>query len=281
MMEGFARKHDFLVIVNAEGSVMDTVNRRHFHCYGPCLVMQWALEPWRVAVLERWNQVNLLHITRGISPYKALAMVLSEVDRLCTPIPGVEALRSWAESAPELSDSALMQCIAVTQQEDRQCLEKALAWSKAAQEGIAHLPAELKAPFPGAREGLAAIHDVADVAVLSNEPHGGLTQEWSRHGLLEYTDVLLTPEMGSKLQRVAAMMKFGYQPDHVLVVGDTPQDWDAAELNGVGFFPIVVNRERESWQVLWETGLPRLLSLDYQAYQPEAKERFLAGLGAI
>lgn len=282
MPDLFERKHDFLICVNASGCVMDTMSRRHFHCYGPGVVLQWELEPWRVPVLERWNRVNLLSMTRGIHPFKALATVLSEVDRACTPIAGVDALRVWAESAEDLSEEALARLISVTAEDDaRRCLEKALAWSRAARAGIAQLPEELMGPFPEARDGLREAHALADVVVLSDEAEETVKAEWSRHDLLQYADGILGRNLGGKHRRVASMLHFGYQPDHVLVVGDTPEDWDAAELNGVGFFPIVVNKEAESWQELRTVGLEKLRDLSYQDYQPEAKQRFLTGLGAI
>ena len=160
-------------------------------------------------------------------------------------------------------------------------MEKVLQWSKAAQSGISQLPGELMAPFQGAREALAVIHEMADVAVLSEDAYEDVKAEWTRHDLLKYADVLLGGDLGGKHRRIGAMLRYGYQPDHVLVVGDTPEDWDAAELNDVGFFPIVVNQEKESWHELQAVGLEKLRNLSYQDYQPEAKQRFLAGLGAI
>lgn len=282
MGAAFERKHDFLICVNSAGCVMNTRSRRHFHCYGPELVLQWELEVWRIPVLERWNQVNLLRMTRGIHPFKALALVLSEVDKSCTPIPGVEDLRVWTGSASELSEESLWAWIQSMEDGDgRRCLEKTLAWSKAVRSGMDQLPAELISPFPGVREALAAAGEMADVAIVSDDTYDTVTADWSRYQLLEFADGILPSESGSKHHRLDVMLQYGYQPDHVLVVGDTPEDWDAAELNGVGFFPIVVNQEAESWQELRTVGLERLRNLTYQDYQPQAKQRFLSGLGAI
>lgn len=282
MVGSFVRKHDYLICVNSAGCVMNTRNRRHFHCYGPGVVLQWELEQWRIPVLERWNQVNLLRMSRGIHPFKALALVLSEVDRDCTPIAGVEDLRVWTEAADELSEENLAVWIQSMQDGDgRRCLEKALNWSKAARAGIAQIPVELMQPFPGAGEALAELHQMADVVVLSDDSFETVKEDWSRYDLLKFADAVLPCEPGRKHHCVATMLQFGYQPDHVLVVGDTPEDWDAAELNGVGFFPIVINQEAESWQELRTVGLEKLRGLSYQDYQPEAKQRFLTGLGAI
>ena len=46
---------EFLVCVDSDGCAMDTMNIKHFRCFGPCMVEEWRLEPWRDAILERWN----------------------------------------------------------------------------------------------------------------------------------------------------------------------------------------------------------------------------------
>lgn len=277
VFDSFDRKHDFLVCVDSDGCVMDTMSCKHFHCFGPCVVSVWGLERWRVPILERWNQMNLFRMTRGIDRFRALAAVLSEVDERNTPIAGLEALRAWVENAEALSDEGLKAAIAETPEgEGRQCLEQALAWSRAVDISVGQLPDELKQPFAGAKEGLAAAHDLADVAVLSDPGWESTAEEWSRHGLLEHTDVLLDRD---KAHSIAWLLSFGYPPDHVLMVGDAPGDHEAAEMNGVWFYPILVSREAESWQELKDVALEKLRGLDYADYQPEKDRQFLTSLG--
>ena len=164
--DGFKKKHDYLVCVDSDGCAMDTMNCKHFHCFGPCMVMQWGLDAWRSEILERWNQVNLFQMTRGINRFKGLALALTEVNEKYTAIPGMEALNAWVAGAKALSNDALERYIATQPYgEGRTCLEKALAWSVDVTDNIALLPDSMKRPFPGAKEGLAAAHIFADVAV--------------------------------------------------------------------------------------------------------------------
>ncbi len=280
VFDTFERKHDFLVCVDSDGCAMDTMNCKHFHCFGPCMVMEWDLEQWRVPILESWNQVNLFQVTRGINRFKGLAVALTEINQRYTPILGVQTLCDWVDNAKALSNDALIETIAQTPEgEGRQCLEKALAWSKAVNVSIVQLPEELKVPFSGAREGLAAAHEFADVAVVSSANRDAVAEEWTAHGLLAHTDILLAQDCGSKAHCIAEMLKFGYAPDHVLMVGDAPGDCDAAETNGVWYYPILVNKEAESWQELKDVALEKLRSLDFKDYQPEKKHQFLANLG--
>jgi hypothetical protein len=76
------------------------------------------------------------------------------------------------------------------------------------------------------------------------------------------------------------MLKFGYENEFTLMVGDAPGDLDAAEKNGVYFFPILVNHEKESWDELISEGLPRLANGSFGGeYQDQLKRRFVANLG--
>ena len=280
VFEKFERKHDYLVCVDSDGCAMDTMNCKHFHCFGPCMVIEWNLEQWRSAILERWNQINLFQMTRGINRFKGLAMALTEINGQYIPIPGVETLSAWVETTKALSNDALIEAIAAAPEGDgKVCLEKALAWSKAVNASIVQLPDELKVPYAGAKEGLEAAHHFADVAVVSSANRAAVEEEWSKHGLLEHTDILLAQDCGSKAHCIAQMLKFGYEKDHVLMVGDAPGDCDAAEVNGVWYYPILVNREEDSWTELRQVALDKLRNMEYADYQPGKKRQFLENLG--
>lgn len=280
VLDSFVKKHDYLVCVDSDGCAMDTMNCKHFQCFGPRMVNEWQLDAWREPILRRWNEINLFQMTRGINRFKALAMALEEIDAQYVRIPGVDALRRWADTAPALSNDGVRQAAEAAQDADaRACLEKAWAWSKAVNASITKLPEEVKVPFPGAKEGLAAAAQSADVAVVSSANRDAVEAEWAQHGLLAHTDIVLAQDCGSKSHCIAEMLKFGYAPGRVLMVGDAPGDCDAAEKNGVHFFPILVNREGESWTELRETGLSKLLAGAYAAYGAEKKRQFLANLG--
>jgi len=266
--------------VDSDGCAMDTMNCKHFHCFGPCMVEEWALEPWQDEILRRWNDINLFQMTRGINRFKGLAMALGEISKKYTPILGVEALQNWADTAPALSNDGLAQAIAQAQDEDtRLVLSKALNWSIQVNEAITRLPEDLKIPFPGAGAGLAAAAQVADVAVVSSANRDAVEEEWEKYGLLANANILLAQDCGSKSHCIAQMLKFGYEKDHVLMVGDAPGDCDAAEKNGVWFYPILVNWEEESWKEFVETTLPTFLAGEYGRCQQDKKQVFVENLG--
>ena len=280
IFDSFVRKHDYLVCVDSDGCVMDTMNCKHFHCFGPCMVDEWELGEWREEILDRWNVVNLFSMTRGINRFKALAVCLNEIDKKYKPITGVAALVHWADTAPALSNDGVAKAAAeATDPDAKLVLEKALSWSKAVNAAIVKLPEELKVPYVGAKEGLAAAHQFADVAMVSSANRDAVEEEWGKFGLLEHTDIVLAQDVGSKAACIAEMLKFGYDLNKVVMVGDAPGDCDAAEKNGVHYYPILVNHEKESWDEAIAVGFDKLQSGEYAAYGAQKKEEFLRNLG--
>ena len=280
IFDSFVRKHDYLVCVDSDGCVMDTMNCKHFGCFGPCMVKEWELEEWKDAILDRWNVINLFSMTRGINRFKGLAMALGEINKQYKPIAGIGALQHWADTAPALSNDGVAKAAAeATDPEAKQIFEKALSWSKAVNAAIVQLPEAVKIPYEGAKEGLAAAHEFADVAMVSSANRDAVEEEWGKFGLLEHTDIVLAQDIGSKAACIAAMMRFGYAPDHVLMIGDAPGDCDAAEKNGVLYYPILVNHEKASWDEATQTAFAKLRSGEYAPYGAQKKQEFLQNLG--
>ena len=280
IFDSFEKKHEYLVCVDSDGCVMDTMDCKHFHCFGPCMVTEWGLEEWKDEILARWNVINLFSMTRGINRFKGLAMALGEIDKQYKPIPGVAALQHWADTAPALSNDGVAKAAAEAQDEEAKAIfAKALSWSKAVNAAIVELDEALKVPYDGAREGLAAAHEFADVSMVSSANRDAVDEEWGKFGLLEHTDIVLAQDIGSKAACIAAMLKFGYDPAKVLMVGDAPGDCDAAEKNGVPFDPILVNHEKASWEEAIAVAFAKLQSGDYASYGQEKKSQFLHNLG--
>ena len=280
IFDTFEKKHDYLVCVDSDGCVMDTMNCKHFHCFGPCMVTEWGLEEWKDEILERWNVINLFSMTRGINRFKGLAMALGEIDKQYKPITGIAALQHWADTAPALSNDGVAKAAAeATDADAKLVFEKALSWSKAVNASIVALDEALKIPYDGAKEGLAAAHEFADVAMVSSANRDAVEEEWGKFGLLEHTDIVLAQDIGSKAACIKEMLKFGYDVNKVVMIGDAPGDCDAAEKNGVHYYPILVNHEKDSWDEAISVAYGKLRSREYASYGTEKKHEFLRNLG--
>ena len=280
IFDNFEKKHEYLICVDSDGCVMDTMNCKHFHCFGPCMVAEWGLDEWMDEILDRWNEINLFSMTRGINRFKGLAMALGEINEHYKPIPGIAALQHWAATAPALSNDGVAKAAQEAADPDaRLILSKALSWSKAVNAAIVELDESLKVPYEGALEGLAAAHEFADVAMVSSANRDAVEEEWGKFGLLQHTDIVLAQDIGSKAHCIAEMMKFGYDPDKVLMVGDAPGDSDAAEKNGVHYYPILVNHEKDSWDEAVNVAFGKLRDGSYGPYGAVKKQEFLHNLG--
>ena len=280
IFDSFVRKHDYLVCVDSDGCVMDTMNCKHMRCFGPCMITEWGLEEWEEELLDRWNVVNLFSMTRGINRFKALAIVLGEVNETKKPITGIKYLKDWTDNAPALSNDGCAKAIAEAVQADAKLVfEKTLNWSKAVNASIVELPEEIKIPYEGAKEGLAAAHEFADVAMVSSANRDAVEEEWGKFGLLDHTDIVLAQDIGSKAACIKEMLKFGYDLDKVVMIGDAPGDLDAAAKNHVWYYPILVNHEKESWDEAIAVAYDKLRSGDFAAYAAQKEQDFLRNLG--
>ena len=272
--ESFKKNKDFIVCIDSDGCAMDTMNIKHFKCFGPCMVDEWELGQWKTEILDRWNEINLFTMTRGINRFKGLAKMLSEVDEKYCRIDGIDKLKDWAENAPELSNSALEKVISRDA-----VFAKALSWSKAVNMAIECLPKEEIKPFEGVKDAFELIHEVCDIAVVSSANPEAVQAEWERFGLLDYVDIVCTQDMGSKAFCIGEIVGKGYENDKILMCGDAPGDKVAAEANAVLFYPVLVNHEDESWRKLKDEALERFVQGKYKGeYQDECNKAFIVNL---
>ena len=243
----FQKKSDCIVCIDSDGCAMDTMEVKHRTCFGPQWIKTFGLTEYEAECMELWLSINLYSITRGINRFKGLALALAEVEkRGLGNIEGLAEYEAWTKEAKELSNPALL---AVTQKSDNPCFEKALLWSIRTNRAIHALPAEDR-PFPNVKSAMDAMAKQADLAA------------------------------GTKAFCIGELRKMGYEPGRILMVGDAPGDRDAAEKNGVRFYPILVGHEGESWKRLLEKAFPKLLAGSFDAkYQKELNQAFEQNLG--
>ena len=75
------------------------------------------------------------------------------------------------------------------------------------------------------------------------------------------------------------MLKKGYAKENGVMTGDAPGDFDAAKKNGVFYYPILVRKEKESWEEFKETAVGKLVDGSYGGdYQEEKIVQFLDNL---
>lgn len=131
-------------------------------------------------------------------------------------------------------------------------LELALEWSKQVNQAIKNYTGPVLA-FIGVHKGLEKLSQLGKVYVVSSANKEAVDEEWSEQGLLDFVTELYCQDRGKKEDVIKLLIDKGYNPDNIIMIGDSPGDLKAAELNNVHFYPILVGREMRSWADLTET----------------------------
>ena len=237
---------DYLVCIDSDGCAMDSMEIKHRQCFGPEIVNVWQLEPWKEAVLNRWNQMNLYTMTRGINRFLGLEKMLSEVNEKYCVIEGIEDYKAWCERTDIYSNDAIKDEI---KKGAHPIFNKILMWSDQVNRCVESIGNEIR-PFKGVRENLGIMHQCGDIAIVSSANPQAVEDEWTRFGLMEMVDYVMAQDAGTKFQCIKTLLSYGYDRNHILMIGDAPGDLKAAKENQVIFYPILAGREEDSWKQL-------------------------------
>jgi phosphoglycolate phosphatase-like HAD superfamily hydrolase len=277
----FAPSREFFVGLDSDGCVFDTMEVKHKECFIPNIIKHYGLAAIARYVREAAEFVNLYSCHRGVNRFPGLVLTIDlvqarpEVLRRRPRLPALEGLRGWIARETRLSNPALAAEAEATGDAD---LAAALAWSEAVNRSIAEIARDVP-PFPFVRESLASMQGRADVMVVSATPGEALAREWEEQGLRPLVSLIAGQELGSKREHLAMADAGRYGADQALMVGDAPGDLQAAQANGLLFYPIDPGAEDESWQRFFEEALPRFFAGTYAGdYMAALVGRFQARL---
>jgi phosphoglycolate phosphatase-like HAD superfamily hydrolase len=261
----FVKSFDFFIGIDSDGCAFDTMEVKHKECFIPNIIKTYQLAGISKYVREAAEFVNLYSKHRGVNRFPGLVLTIDllverpEVLRRRPRIPGLVGLRRWIKRETRLSNPALKAEVEATGDPD---LALALEWSEAVNRAIGETVKDVP-PFPFVRESLESMQGRADVMVVSATPGEALVREWEEHGLRPYAALIAGQEMGSKQEHLAMAAVGRYEPEKILMVGDAPGDWKAAQANGALFYPIDPGSEDDSWQRFFEEALPRFFAGTY------------------
>jgi phosphoglycolate phosphatase-like HAD superfamily hydrolase len=274
----------FLVCVDSDGCVFDNMELKHKECFCPATVNVWGLQSVSRYARESAEFVNLYSKTRGMNRFPALVRTLEllgarkEAQERGYECPDLTPLKKWIEETNSLSAKGIRDYAAAHGGDLDPILDTAARWSAEVDENIERIVHGV-APLPGVKDAFAQIAQFADIVIVSATPHEAIVREWGAQGLLEHITVVAGQELGSKAECIRKAMEGKYAADHVLMVGDAPGDSDAAERNGVHYYPILVNNEKQSWDEAVAVAFDKLQSGAYVPYGAQKKEEFLHNLG--
>lgn len=237
-----------IIAFDSDGCVLDAMEPKHRYCFGPAAVEVYGLKEMEDVFLEEWNRVNLYAPTRGINRFAGLAEVFENLRRMGYSVPSQEALRAWCATSPALSEKLLEQDCA-----GNKTLEHALEWSRLVNQKTREIEDKI-VPFPGAAEAVHAAASTVHIAVVSSAKEQQIRTEWQKFGIADCVKWFHGQESGTKAQCLA---KLKAETDaEILMVGDALGDLDAAQQNGLLFYPIQPGAETASWTAFREQYLP-------------------------
>lgn len=271
-LDEFRKTKNFLVCIDSDGTAIDAMTVKHERCFGPCFVKEWGLERWEKEALSLWNDINLYRRTRGYNRFLTLYEALCEVNGTLKAVEGLPELKEWLDGASLLSNQSLEEAAEKT---GSGILKKALAWSQAVNAATMLLTYDDKKPFDGVREFLEEASQRADIAVVSSAGRKIIAEEWMYHRLAARVGAIASQEDGSKKDCISRLLKKGYEPSDVLMIGDALVDMNAAESCGVHFYPIRAGEESEAWKALKNRYFESFLSGTYAETESELKNEFI------
>jgi len=278
----FSPRHDFLVAIDSDGTVFDTMTIKHRDCMCPAMIECFGLEPIARAAGECLDFAGLFSKTRGANRHKTLRRVLGELlpnhpmvvgsGFVAPPLPHYFA---WVDDASSvLSGEGLRRAIGDCTGPAKRELELVRAWNdqvnRRNEQKTGGIP-----PFSFARECIEKMHGKADIIVVSTAPCRTLAREWNACELAEYVTAIAGQEMGAKGRCLESAAKGRYNENCVLMIGDAPGDLKAAKANDALFYPIDPGDEEASWRRFHDEAMERFFNGTYAGgYERRLVEEF-------
>ena len=272
-LENFVKKHDKVICIDSDGTMIDAMNVKHRRCHGASFIDLWQLNDKADEVQKVWDGINLFEKSRGVNRFIALEEMLRRCEK-----------RGWIKLDPDdfkvycdwvakgkISNKDL---VAEMEHNDSPLLKKAYDWSVELNRRIESVTSADKPPYEGAREALEYAKGKCDIAIISSSNMAAIVKEWSDHDLLKYVDVITSQEIGSKNACIARMLTKGYGKEDVLMMGDAYPDVDASAENCVWYYPILTRHEKESWDDFHYKYFDLFLEGRYDECQQELMDRF-------
>lgn len=268
-------QHDFLVGIDSDGCVFDSMELKHKECFIPAFINHYGLQGVSKMAREAAEFVNLYSKSRGANRFPALVEQLDwlrrrpEVAARGVTVPKPQGLIDWIARESKLGNPALQK---VTEETGEPDLKQAYAWSLAVNKAIADMVRNVP-PFPSVRPCLEKFAEQADMIVCSQTPNAALEAEWAEHDIAKFVRMICGQEVGSKKESLALSKK--YPANHTLMIGDAPGDHKAAVANNCLFFPINPGHEEASWQRLLNEGIDHFFNRTFAGdYQKKLLDEF-------
>ena len=169
--------YNWLVCIDSDGCVFDTMEIKHKECFCPAMIKHWGLQPISKYARMAWEFENLYSKDRGLSRfitlYRSIELLKDwdEVKEYNFDFPDTRALERWLKEAPVTNNASL-------EKSSDPVLQRTRAWSLECNARIADMVYGIP-PFPNAAKAIATLSRYADIIVVSATAKEALEREWS------------------------------------------------------------------------------------------------------
>lgn len=233
---------DKIIFIDSDGTVMDSMTLKHNLCFGPALIETYNLDLYKEDILNKWNEINLYSLTRGINRFDGHYMILKYIDAKYQKISFLNQFKIWLDTTKAKANSNLNSYIEQGHKE----LKPILAWSNLTNEKIVLHQEEVK-PFANVYNVIKELAKTFRIVIISSANNKAVMHEWEKFKLLPLVDEVCTQEMGSKSECITKILE-QLKPKDAIMLGDAIGDLEAAQINKISFYPIMPLHENESWQ---------------------------------
>jgi phosphoglycolate phosphatase-like HAD superfamily hydrolase len=276
-LKSFRPKHPFLIGIDSDGCVFDSMEIKHKECFCPAFINHFGLQAVSKYAREAWEFVNLYSTTRGFNRFKTVIRSLDllaerhEVQKRQVEVPKLVSLREWIKRETKLGNPALK--AEIEQNLDPE-LKQVLGWSLDVNAAVKKIVRNVP-PFPYVRESLEKMKKNADIVVVSQTPTEALIREWQENRIDSCAEFICGQELGTKAEHLQMVSGGKYPKEHILMIGDAPGDLKAAQANEALFYPINPGSEEASWDRFFNEAVDRFFSGTYEgAFERERIKEF-------
>lgn len=245
-----------LIVVESEGAVFDSLSRNHERAYLPAFAgcFSWGFDA--AACSELWRRLALSSKLRGQEPLLILLSALRLLNRSAPSIRRAAVIRVLDSYLAAPTRDPLGFASSPKGSPERLILDWiSMSDSLLDEEGYAP-------EFPTASAFLKTMKSLAPgarILVYSSLPEAVALNQWEMAGLGDCFLRIAGAERGDFAGYLRTALKNGYDTDPILVVGTTSIAWQAAQAVGARFYPVMPEKEEESWTHLEKEFFPAFM----------------------
>lgn len=136
-MNNFIKEHEYLICIDSDGTIMDTMKAKHMYGLGPTLIKIFNITHHSREILTKWNDINLYSKTRGIDCFQELKEMIPFFEKCDYKFEGSDEYLKWINETNNRSNESIEKQISKT---NSPFFKKVLSWSIESNNLISKLP---------------------------------------------------------------------------------------------------------------------------------------------